>query len=237
MFGHDGFVRNSRRLAGFIGGPPFPGLLGPNLINFRVRFVEVRKNRVHQPQLFNVGSLRIPWLSRQHFSPLRLSPQALLPSSRAASNSSIVSSPGRLPQTSFSQPGFGATLPASKSSREKTGSVSRVVFSFLANNHLTSYFGYFAPFRPVFQVDELCSASTDGCRTTSRHRGALVDNQRPDFNIDKIVMPGPRSPAKLIDLSKTPMGLSPFAASVRVNKMIYLSAPVLNRKFGGVALL
>jgi hypothetical protein len=42
---------------------------------------------------------------------------------------------------------------------------------------------------------------------------------------------------KLIDLGKTPMGLYPFAASVRVNKMTYLSAPVLNRKFGGVALL
>ena len=31
----------------------------------------------------------------------------------------------------------------------------------------------------------------DGHGITSRHRGALVDNRRPDFKIDKIVMPGP----------------------------------------------
>ena len=32
----------------------------------------------------------------------------------------------------------------------------------------------------------------DGHGTTSRHRGALVDNRRQDLKIDKIVMPGPR---------------------------------------------
>ena len=50
---------------------------------------------------------------------------------------------------------------------------------------------YFAPFRPVFQGGELLSASTDGHRTTSVHRGALAENRRSDSKIDKIVMPGP----------------------------------------------
>jgi hypothetical protein len=59
------------------------------------------------------------------------------------------SSPGHLPQTSFSQPGRGLTFPDSKSSREKTGfaadesasviltevSVSLVI----AKTHLPSY--------------------------------------------------------------------------------------------------
>jgi hypothetical protein len=93
------------------------------------------------------------------------------------------SSPGHLPQTSFSQPGFGVIFPDSKSSREKAGSVGCPISSFPANSHLTSTSLYFAPFRLVFQVGELLSAVTDGHNTTSRHGVALADNQRPGFKI------------------------------------------------------
>jgi hypothetical protein len=51
---------------------------------------------------------------------------------------------------------------------------------------------YFAPFRPVFQVGEIWIASADSHRP-SRHRGALANNRRADFKIDKIVMPGPKN--------------------------------------------
>jgi hypothetical protein len=50
---------------------------------------------------------------------------------------------------------------------------------------------YFAPFCPVFQVGEVWIASADSHRP-SRHRGVLANNRRPDFKIDKIVMPGPK---------------------------------------------
>ena len=44
----------------------------------------------------------------------------------------------------------------------------------------------------------------DGHRTTRRHRGALVDNRRLDFMIDKIVMPGPGFiPSELNKLSNS----------------------------------
>ena len=102
------------------------------------------------------------------------------------------SSPGHLFQTSFSQPGFAATLPASKSSREKAGLAKRLISSFVATLHLTSMSRYILLSSGlVFQVDELRSASTDGHRSTSLHCGALADHRRLDFKIDKIVMPGP----------------------------------------------
>src|SRR5581483_4028792 len=67
--------------------------------------------------------------------------------SKAASNSSIVSSPGHLPHTSFNQPGFTETTAVSQS----PGRECRFL---VFHQNSPGVDAYSAPFRWFFQVDQ-----------------------------------------------------------------------------------
>ena len=137
VFCHHGLIRDGRHFTGFVGRPPIASFIGATPGRFQGPAYRDRKELRRPSVTFrrpaDYGCLR---LSHQHFSPLQISPQRLLASSRAASNSSIVSSPGHLFQTSFSQWGFNETTPASKSSRENAGFPDGVNSLFFVKIHL-----------------------------------------------------------------------------------------------------